>query len=180
MSQLTERRNTISNTWHIRVVLESCGQETDEFIYFSSSETTCGGFTHPLSRKERDERGTSIASSLLFELGSSAGGTGVAPHGVMDLSVKGLDLAISSSADTIPADVPSSSSLCCIVGFARPVPVDAFFLSSHNAVDVSPKCSASYLIGSQLTVLPAGRGDAEAEEGGLPADDRFGGTEAVR
>ena len=78
-----------------------------------------------------------------MELGSSAGGTGDAHHGVMDLSEGGLILAISSNADTIPADVLSSSSLCCMVRFARPVSVATFFLPSFNAVEVSPKCGAS-------------------------------------
>lgn len=99
----------------------------------------------------------------------------------MGFSERGLVLASSSSADTIPADVPSSSSLCCIVGVARLFPVAAFCLSSYsNEVALSPKRGASCLIGSQPTVLPAVRANAEPEEGVLPADDRFGGTESAR
>lgn len=34
LDQLTERRPTIRNTWHIRVVFVSCGQGTDQSLFF--------------------------------------------------------------------------------------------------------------------------------------------------
>ncbi|CAN0078276.1 unnamed protein product, partial [Laminaria digitata] len=114
-----------------------------------------GRLTYPLSRKERDERGASAASSLLIELGSSTSGTGAAHHGMVDLSERGLVLTASSNADTIPADVPSSSSLCSIERLALPVPVAVSFLPSQYALETSPKCGASCLIGSQPTAAPA-------------------------
>ena len=87
-------------------------------------------FAHPSFGEARDEHGTFAVSSLIFELNFSADGTGGAHHGVVKLCEIGLALAISSKADTIPAAVPSSSSLCCIVMFARLPRVTAFFLSS--------------------------------------------------
>lgn len=116
----------------------------------------------------------------MSELGSSAGGSEDAHHGVVGLSERGLAVAISSNADTIPADVPSSSCLCCIIGFARPVPVAVLVLSSHNTDEGYPKCGASYVIGSQPTASPDVGRAAEAEGAGLADDDRFGGTGAAR
>lgn len=78
-------------------------------------------------------------SSLLLELGSSASRTGGAHHGVIYLSERGLVSIISSSADTIPADASSSSSLRGIVRFALPTPVAALNCHSSIAVDTSPK-----------------------------------------